>query len=57
MTLSEAIAHRAEASGMSPEAALSYRLGALEARLLIQTAAENALRRITPNPKGTTENA
>lgn len=52
MTLSEAIARRAESSGMSHDAALSYRLGALEARLLIQTAAENALRRLNTTPKG-----
>lgn len=56
MTLSDAIRQRAEASGMSPAAALSYRLGAMEARLLIQTAAENAMRHLTSTPKGTAHN-
>lgn len=55
-TLSEAIRQRAESSGMSPAAALSYRLGAMEARLLIQTAAENALRNLLPSSKGIPNN-
>lgn len=46
MTLSEAIRQRAEASGMTLAQALSYRAGALEARVIIQTAAEETLRRL-----------
>ncbi|MGO4230423.1 hypothetical protein AB4Y72_16365 [Arthrobacter sp. YAF34] len=47
MTLSEAIARRAAASGMTAAQALSYRAGALEARVIIQTAAEESLRRLS----------
>lgn len=56
MTLSQAIAARAEASGMTPAQAIAYRLGALEARLIIRTAADNILRRTNPAPERTTQN-
>jgi len=43
MTLSEAIRERAERSGLTPAQAIAYRLGALEARLIIHTATKAAL--------------
>lgn len=56
MALSQAIAARAEASGMTPAQAIAYRLGALEARLIIRTAAENILRRTNHTPERITPN-